>query len=268
MYIRVQYQYSLDGELVYTICGCLHRYEVMLNCWNPLGVGRPTFAELYAKFDGMLTETTRHQLPYMQVLGVCYYDKLSPRVQVDSETLDLERVPANVDDRRTNHAGAMDGVRSASLQEQGNGFLNVQQGRSTSPFGTDTRGRPFNQPSFGTLPHGVLTGNRSRSPSQERGHRVREGGHQVSRLGVPLHLSRPQSWVGTSSAELGPRYVPTPLFLSSPHSSTSNLVLETSFGGSSVGTPEHRLPVTQSRSVGNIPLLSSPNLQTNRHAHV
>ena len=232
----------------------------MLNCWNPLGVGRPTFAELYGKFDGMLTETTRHHLPYVQVLGVCYYDTLSPRVQVDSSTLNLEMVPENVDDRRVTQPNMVaDGPHS--LQERGNGFLSVQQG---NPFGSDTRGRPFNQSSLGTSPHGVVTG---RSPGQERGGRGVDG-HQASRLGVPLHLSRPRSWVGTSSAELGPRYVSTPLHLSPSHSSTSNLVRETSFGGSSVGMPEHGLPVTQSRSVGNIPLLCSPNLRTNRPAHV
>ena len=208
----------------------------MLQCWNNLGVERPTFEELYLTFDNILSESTRHQSPYIQVLGNCYYDKLGPRVQVDSDTLDLENVPANVDLRQpTNAATSTEGVFATSLPEAGNGFLSVGGGAS------------------------------NRTPSQDHGATPTAGGG--CGLGVPLHLSRPRSWVGTSTAELGPRYVPAPLFYGSPpSSSTSNLTQETVFGNSVVTlSPErHRqLSALQSRSVGSLPLLTNNNNNNN-----
>ena len=205
----------------------------MLRCWTSLGVERPTFQELYLTFDQMLGESTRHQTPYIQVLGTCYYDKLGPRVQVDSETLDLENVPANVDVRQPGNATTTatttttaEGVFGTSLPENGNGFLSVAG-----------QGGGLQSQDHGASP--VVDG---------RG----------QRLGVPLHLSRPRSWVGTSTAELGPRYVPAPLYYASPHSSTSNLTQETTFGSSVVTmSPEHRQ--LQSRSVGSLPLLTNPS---------
>ena len=221
------------------------RYSVMLQCWSSLGVERPNFRELYLVFDNMLSDSTRHQSPYIQVLDTCYYDKLGPRVQVDPETLDLENVPANVDVRQPSNGVApstAEGTFGTSLPETGNGFLSV----STAAQGAGDHS--------GASP-GV----------NERG----QG------LGVPLHLSRPRSWVGTSTAELGPRYVPAPLFYgaSPPHSSASNLTQETTFGSSAAAvamSPEHRLLSTlQSRSVGSLPLLTNPpalssNIQTTR----
>ena len=157
---------------------------------------RPNFRELYLVFDNILSELTRHQSPYVQVLGTCYYDQLGPRVQVDSDALDLENIPANVDMRQlTTNSPTTEAAFGTSLPENGNGFLSVSavaQPQSQDHSGTSA---PVNQG-----------------------------------LGVPLHLSRPRSWVGTSTAELGPRYVPAPLYCASPHSSVSNLTQETTFG--------------------------------------
>ena len=217
------------------------RYDLMLRCWNPLGLGRPTFLELYFAFDNMLTETTRFQSPYVQLLGACYYDQLGPQIQVDNETINLDEAPANVDVRHL----------SSSLPEGANGFLGVSGlvlSHSAGTHGQEVRGRPFNEMS--TTPRGIQSANRSSSPN-----RLAPGDYdsnsQQNRDFRPL---RPQSWVGTS--ELGPRYVPSPLHLNSAHSSTSNLTEETTLG-STIVTPEHRQSVTQSRSVGSIPLLTN-----------
>ncbi|CAI7996008.1 Fibroblast growth factor receptor 2 [Geodia barretti] len=205
-------------------------YSVMLQCWSSLGVERPDFRELYLVFDNMLSESTRQQSPYIQVLGTCYYDKLGPRVQVDSDTLDLENIPANVDMRQltTNSAApTAEAAFGTSLPENGNGFLSVSA--VAQPQSQDHSGAsaPVNQG-----------------------------------LGVPLDLSRPRSWVGTSTAELGPRYVPAPLYCASPHSSVSNLTQETTFGSTAATvSPEHGhrlLSTLQSRSVGSLPLLTNP----------
>lgn len=237
------------------MCYFNYRYDVMLKCWNTLGVGRPTFAELYVILDNMLSETTRHQSPYVQVLGTCYYDTLAPTVQVDSsETLNLEIAPSNVDIRQTNTTNATENIiMSASLPtgELGNGYLGVP---APSAQGSSQSSSPYV----------------TRSPSQDGVSARRVSGPQTERLGVPLHLSRPRSWVGTSSAELGPRYVPTPLYpFTSPHSSISNLTEETMFGSSIVTlSPEHRRLSAQSRSVGSIPLLTSANIRTNTNTHL
>ena len=211
----------------------------MLCCWSNLGVERPTFQELYLTFDNMLGETTQHQSPYVQVLGNCYYDKLGPRVQVDStDTLDLENVPANVDVRPPANGATTDGLFVGSLPENANGFLSVPQ------------------------PQGIpaATAGRSLSPSQNHRGAPSSARDQSRGLPMPLHLPRPRSWVGTSTAELGPRYVPAPLFYGSPHSSTSNLTQETVFASSIVTlSPERRqLSALQSRSVGSLPLLTNP----------
>ena len=239
----------------------------MLRCWNTLGVARPTFAELYVTFDSVLSETTRFQSPYIQLLGNYYYDRLGPSAQADSsETLDLEMAPANVDMRQPATVSVANSTSeppppppppppvatSLPVGEVGNGYLGVSaQGSS----GTNS-------------PHPVASG--SRSSSQDGVTVRRAEGRTIpgpAGLSVPLHLSRPRSWIGTSSAELGPRYVPTPLHpFHSPHSSTSNLTEETMFGNSVVAlSPEHRRLSAmngQSRSVGSIPLVTSNNLRT------
>jgi serine/threonine protein kinase len=229
-------------------------YHVMLQCWNSLGVQRPTFDDLYVTFDNLLARTTRQQSPYVQVLGAAYYDQLGPvRQQTDQDPLDLESVvPANVDTRQ-HHDAATPHPRlheSRSLQEPGNGFLNRSgqgAGQSASPHSQEV--------------------NRGRIPANLRGSH-----NQDSRLGVPLPFSRPQSWVGGPSAELGPRYVPTPLHLTSGRSSMSNLTEETAFGSSIVTvTSENRLaalPTAQSRSAGNIPLLTNSNVIVNTHTNL
>ena len=241
----------------------------MLQCWSTLGLERPTFETLYAKFDRLLGNTTRLQSPYVQVLGTSYYDRLEPKQTDQEQPLDLENAPSNVDTRQCNLSATSDppsqsnmGARGISLPESSSSFLSTH-GQAASTY--DTRGRPLNltqQSSLGPL----CIANRNTSPSQDY---TRSNVPQPSRwdrsgLSMPLHLSRPQSWVGTSSAELGPRYVQTPLYLSSARTSTSNLTEETAFGSSVMNsTPEHRLCALHSRSVGNIPLLTNANLSTN-----
>ena len=217
----------------------------MLQCWNDLGLERPTFQDIYVVFDNMLSEMTRQQSPYIQVLGTCYYDKLGPRAQVDSETLDLDNAPANVDIRPPTNGAMSEGQFGTSLPtENGNGFLSLAAQEGGGGGGGSN-----------SLQRG------GSNSVQRRDNGATAGDGRSQRLGVPLHLPRPQSWVGTSTAELGPRYVPAPLHYASPHSSTSNLTQETVFGSSVVTlSPERQrqLSALQSRSVGSLPLLTNP----------
>ena len=85
-----------------------HRYDVILQCWSTLGLERPTFETLYAKFDRLLGETTRLQSPYVQVLGTSYYDRLEPKQTDQEQPLDLENAPSNVDTRQCNLSATPD----------------------------------------------------------------------------------------------------------------------------------------------------------------
>lgn len=240
----------------------------MLQCWSPLGLDRPTFEALYVQFDSLLGETTKHQTPYVQLLGTYYYDRLAPKRNLnDQELLDLESIPANVDTRQQSECTNLDpsnvSAHGRSLQEASNGFSRLP-GQS---YINEARGRPFNQAQQSTQgPPGMASTHRSGSPNRNRTRQTvpdptRRNENLDSRLSVPLHLSRPRSWVGTST-ELEPRYVTTPLYPNSPRSSTSNLTEETTF--SMVNTSsDYRLNGSQSRSVGNIPLLTNENFSTN-----
>lgn len=238
----------------------------MLQCWSPLGLDRPTFEALYVRFDNLLGETTKHQTPYVQLLGTYYYDRLAPR-QNDQELLDLESAPANVDTRQQTQHTTLDpsnvGAHGRSLQEASNGFSRLP-GQS---YINEARGRPFNQAQQSTQgPPGMPSTHRSGSPNRNRTRQTvpdptRRNENLDSRLSVPLVLSRPRSWVGTS-AELEPRYVTTPLYPNTPRSSTSNLTEETTFSVAHT-SPEHRLNGSQSRSLGNIPLLTNETHSTN-----
>lgn len=230
----------------------------MLKCWSNFGVERPSFQELYVTFDNILTECTQHQSPYIQLLGTCYYDKLGPRVQVSDETLDLDNAPANVDLRppvngaaaATASGGATEGgtfMPSSLPAESTNGFLSIGASQST--------GAGVNHRSM------FLQGGTEHHATAASGFGERRG------LGVPLQVSRPRSWVGTSTAELSPRYVPAPLYLAIPHSSSTNIaVQETDFGTMS---PEHggNHRHLQSRSVGSLPLLVNSNNTTPLHSN-
>ena len=271
-----------------------HRYDVMLRCWNQIGVDRPTFESLYATFDNLLGETTRHQFPYTQVLGTYYYDRLEER-QNSQELLDLERAPANVDTRQYNVPGPETHTQSPpsqanqiSASPQGSSNLvPPSQGASknlTLHNGQDVRERRLLGQGHLTL---SLPGqeNRSTSPNQDRsgagpspaGSRLqhnRDSGLDRSPALSAVSLPRPRSWVGmSSSAELGPRYVPTPLCGRSPVRSTSNLTQETAFVSLSFAdnAVEHRLSAShsaQSRSVGCLTQLSEATLNTRDHRNL